>query len=87
MEEAIKGGDHKGDNDAMALAAILSAEKGSGSNGGRHHQLCGTMAAVNSSGGDGSCCCRRRQLLSMAAMVVFVDGDGKGGCGQGRTRT
>jgi hypothetical protein len=37
MEEEIVGGDHKGDNDMMALAAMASVEKGGGSDGGCHH--------------------------------------------------
>ncbi len=37
MEEDIDGGDHKDNNSAMALAAMVSAEKGVGSNGGPHH--------------------------------------------------
>ncbi len=86
MEGEIEGGDHKGNNNAMALVAMESAEKGGGSNGGRHHPLCGTMAAVNGGSGDGCGHCRWQRSLSMAAMAVFVDGDGKGGRGQGQTR-
>jgi hypothetical protein len=86
MEEEIERGDHKGKSDAMVLAAMGSAEKGGGSNGGRHHQLCGTMVAVNGGGGDGGHCCRRWRSSLTEAMVVFVNGVGKGGHGQGRTR-
>jgi hypothetical protein len=34
MKEKIERGDHKGGNNAMALAAMAPAEKGGGSNGG-----------------------------------------------------
>ncbi len=74
----IEGADHKGNNNAMALAAMASAEKGGGSDGGCHHQLCGTMEAVNGGGGNGGHLCRRQLSSLMAAMAVFVDGDGKG---------
>ncbi len=33
----IEGADHKGNNNAMVLAAMASVEKGGGSNGGCHH--------------------------------------------------
>ncbi len=56
MEEEIEGGDHKDNNDTRALAAMVSAEKGGGSNGGCHHQLCGNMAAVNGGSGNGGRC-------------------------------
>jgi hypothetical protein len=79
MEEEIKGGDHKGNNNTMALAAMASAEKGGDRNGSCHHQLCGTMAAINGGSGDGGCHCWRRRSLLMAAMAVFVNGNGKGG--------
>jgi hypothetical protein len=36
------------------------------------------MAPVNGGTGDGGHLCRRRRPLLMAAMVVFVDGNGKG---------
>jgi hypothetical protein len=83
MEEEIEGGDHKGDNNTMALAAMASAEKGGSSNGGRHYRLCGTMVAVNGGGGDGGHRFWRRRSSSTVAMAVFVDGIGKGGCRQG----
>ncbi len=82
----IEGADHKSNNNAMASAAMVSAEIGRGSDGGCHYQVCGTIEAVNSGGGDGGHCCQRRRSSLMVAMAVFVDGDGKGGCRQRRTR-
>jgi hypothetical protein len=85
IKEEIEGSDHKGNNNTMALAAVASVEKSGGSNGGCHHQLFGTMAVVNGGGSDGGHCCWQRRSSPMAAMAVFVNGDGKGGCRQGRT--
>ncbi len=86
MVEEIELGDHKGDNNMMALVAMTSAEKVGGSNGGHHHRLCSTKAGVNGGIGNGSHCFRRRRAPSTAAMAVFINSNGEGGRGRGRTR-
>ncbi len=68
MEEKIEGGDNKGDINAMALAAMASAEKmhqqrWQSSDEGDHHQLCNTMVAVNGDGCNSGRCCRRRRSM------------------------
>jgi hypothetical protein len=78
MEEEIEEGDHKGNNNAIASTAMASVEKGGGSNGGFHHQLWSTLAAINDGIGDGSHYCWWRWLSSTAAMAVFVNDNGKG---------
>jgi hypothetical protein len=84
----IEGVDHKGANNAMASVTKASAEKAEAAMAVAIIN-CGTMEAVNGGGNDGGHCCRRRQsslMGEMAAMAVFVDGNGKGGRRQGRMR-
>ena len=54
-------------------------------NCGCHHQPCSAVAAVDGGGSNGCHFCWRLQLLT-EAMVVFVDGNSKGGLWGGQTR-